>query len=314
MNRLVILAPVLLLFLAATGCAAPAQADDQPGGGKIQVVATTSMVADLVRSIGGDRVEVAGLMGPGIDPHLYKASEGDVTRISNADIIFYNGLFLEAQMGRVFENIHSRIPTVAVAEKIDPVRLLKPEEYEGEYDPHVWFDVRLWMEAARAVRDALIDLDPAGEEIYSANLDAYLVELQELHQYVLEQVARIPQEQRVLITAHDAFNYFGRAYGFEVRGLQGISTSAEPSTSDVHELAVFIADRRIPAIFIETSVPTRAIEAVQAAVHARGFQVEIGGELFSDSLGSEGTPEESYTGVVRYNIDTIVAGLTGNAD
>jgi manganese/zinc/iron transport system substrate-binding protein len=307
-----VIAPILLIVLS--GCAAPVQAEEQTGHDRIQVVATTGMVADLVRNVGGDRVQVTGLMGPGIDPHLYKASEGDVTRISNADIIFYNGLFLEAQMGRVFENIRSRTPTVAVAEKIEPDFLLTPEEFDGEYDPHVWFDVSLWMKAAGAVRDALVDLDPEGVEIYNSNFENYIAELEELHQYVLEQAAQIPPEQRVLITAHDAFNYFGRAYGFEVRGLQGISTTAEASTADVHELAVFIADRRIPAIFIETSVPTRTIEAVQAAVHARGFQVEIGGELFSDSLGSEGTPEETYIGVVRHNIDTIVSSLINSVD
>jgi manganese/zinc/iron transport system substrate-binding protein len=300
---------VSILGFFISGCALTAQADDSLATDKINIVATTGMVADLVRNIGGERVEVTGLMGPGIDPHLYKASEGDVTRISNADIIFYNGLFLEAQMGRVFENIRDRIPTVAVAEHIDRSLLLTPEEFDGEYDPHVWFDVTLWMQAGVAVREALVDLDPENAEFYLENLERYLSELEELHQYVQEQALRVPLEKRVIITAHDAFNYFGRAYGFEVRGLQGISTAAEASTADVNELAAFIADRRIPAIFIETSVPTRTIEAVQAAVHSRGFDVKIGGELFSDSLGSQGTPEETYIGVVRHNIDTIVNSL-----
>lgn len=308
---------ILIIFssgFSISACAGAAQADVDLSQDRIQAVATTGMVADLVRNVGGERVEVTGLMGPGIDPHLYKASEGDVARIANAGIIFYNGLFLEAQMGRVFENIRGRIPTVAVAEQIDPALLLRPEEFEGEFDPHVWFDVSLWMQAAQAVRDALVDFDPDNAGLYNANLESYLSELEDLHSYVQDQAGRLSPEQRVIITAHDAFNYFGRAYGFEVRGLQGISTAAEAGAADVNDLAAFIAERRIPAIFIETSVPTRTIEAVQAAVQARGHEVAIGGELFSDSLGSEGTPQETYIGVVRHNIDTIVISLMVESD
>lgn len=187
--------------------------------------------------------------------------------------------------------------------------LLPSDEYENLYDPHVWFDVTLWQRAAEHVRDTLIDLDPSSESIYRANTDAYLRQLDELHAYVLEQSTTIPKEQRVLITAHDAFRYFGRAYGFEVRGLQGISTVTEAGAADVQELAEFIAKRRIAAIFVETSAPQRAIEAVQAAVRARGFEVQIGGELFSDAMGDPDSPEGTYIGMVRHNIDTIVSAL-----
>jgi manganese/zinc/iron transport system substrate-binding protein len=183
--------------------------------------------------------------------------------------------------------------------------------YAGEHDPHVWFDVTLWMKAVEAVRDTLVEVDPEHAGAYQANAEAYLAQLAELHQYVTEQANRVPEQQRVLITAHDAFNYFGRAYGFDVRGLQGISTAAEASTADVQALADFIAENEIRAIFIESSVPVRTIEAVQAAVAAKGFNVEIGGQLFSDAMGDPDTPEGTYIGMVRYNIDIIVGALLG---
>jgi manganese/zinc/iron transport system substrate-binding protein len=307
-------AVALGLFLAAVlGACAPAIA--QPAGDvsarTIGAVATTGMITDIVRNVGGERVEVTGLMGPGVDPHLYKASEGDVIRLASADIIFYNGLHLEAKMAEVFEKMGGRITTVAVSRAIDPARLLTPPEFEGAHDPHIWFDVTFWMSATETVRDALVELDPGSADLYRANAAGYLKELEALDAYVREQAARVPPEQRVLITAHDAFNYFGRAYGFDVRGLQGISTAAEAGAGDVQALAEFIATRRIPAIFIESSVPVRNVEAVQAAVRARGFEVVIGGELFSDAMGDWGTVEGTYIGMVRHNIDTIVGALVG---
>jgi manganese/zinc/iron transport system substrate-binding protein len=271
------------------------------------------MIADIVENVGGERVEVTALMGPGVDPHLYKASEGDVIELQGADVIFYNGLHLEAQMGDVLERLNEfGIKTVAVTDQIDRSLLQAPPQFQGNYDPHVWFDVTLWMKAVEQVRETLVELDPASRSRYEVNAEAYLAELAELHQYVLDQASLIPPDQHVLITAHDAFNYFGRAYGFEVRGLQGISTEAQAGTADVQALAKFIAERQIPAIFVESSVPQRNIEAVQAAVRARGFEVKIGGSLFSDAMGSEGTPEGTYLGMVRHNIDTIVAALTGD--
>jgi len=277
----------------------------------IRVVTTVGMINDIVQNVGGERVEVTSLMGPGVDPHLYKASEGDVTRMAEADVIFYNGLHLEAKMGEVFEKMEGRIKTVAVTQGIDQTELLAPPEFEGAFDPHVWFDVTLWMKAAEQVRDTLIEMDPDYVELYQANAESYLAELSELHDYVKAQAEKVPGEQRVLITAHDAFNYFGRAYDFEVRGLQGISTATEAGTADVQSLAEFIAENKIPAIFVESSVPPRTIEAVQAAVRSRGFEVEIGGELFSDAMGDPGTSEGTYTGMVRHNIDTIVSSLLG---
>ena len=279
----------------------------------INVVTTTGMIADIVKNVGGDRVQVTALMGPGVDPHLYKASEGDVLRLQEADVIFYNGLHLEAQMGDVLERLNDfGIRTVAVTDKIDRSLLQSPPEFQGNYDPHVWFDVTLWMKAAEQVSESLVELDPDSSSKYESNAQAYLAELEDLHQYVLDQADTIPTEQRILITAHDAFNYFGRAYGFDVRGLQGISTEAQAGTADVQALADFIVERQIPAIFVESSVPQRNVEAVQAAVQAKGFEVRIGGSLFSDAMGSEGTPEGTYIGMVRHNIDTIVTALTGD--
>jgi manganese/zinc/iron transport system substrate-binding protein len=242
-----------------------------------------------------------------------KPAKGMSRLLQNADVIFYNGLHLEAQMGGVLERMNDfGIKTVAITDKIDRSVLLAPPEFEGNYDPHVWFDVTLWMQAVEQVQETLIDVDPAHRSDYEANAEAYLAELEGLHQYVLDQANTIPVEQRILITAHDAFNYFGRAYGFEVRGLQGISTEAQAGTADVQGLADFIVEKQIPAIFVESSVPQRTIEAVQAAVQAQGFNVVIGGELFSDAMGSEGTPEGTYVGMVRHNIDTIVSALAGD--
>jgi manganese/zinc/iron transport system substrate-binding protein len=279
----------------------------------INVVTTTGMIADIVRNIGGDRVHVTALMGPGVDPHLYKASEGDVRLLQEADLIFYNGLHLEAQMGEVFERLNEfGRKTVPVTDKIDRSFLQSPPQFAGNYDPHVWFDVTLWMKAAEQVQETFLEVDPGSATTYEANAESYLAELEELHQYVLDRANTVPAEQRILVTAHDAFNYFGRAYGFEVRGLQGISTEAQAGTADVQALADFIVEKQIPAVFVESSVPQRNVEAVQAAVQAQGFAVEIGGSLFSDAMGTEGTPEGTYVGMVRHNIDTIVEALAGD--
>jgi manganese/zinc/iron transport system substrate-binding protein len=298
------------LALAVSGCAQPAaSAGDDLASRPIRALTTVGMVADVARNVGGERVQVTALMGAGVDPHLYKASERDVIRLASADVVFYSGLHLEAKMAEVFERMAGRVKAVAVTDRLDRSQLLSPPEFEGAYDPHVWFNVAFWMSTVEVVRDTLIEMDPGSGELYRANAARYLAELQDLHAYVKAQAARIPPEQRVLITAHDAFNYFGHEYGFEVRGLQGISTASEAGTADVQALADFIAQRRIHAIFIESSVPVRSIEAVQAAVRARGFRVEIGGELFSDAMGSPGTPEGTYVGMVKHNIDTITQAL-----
>jgi manganese/zinc/iron transport system substrate-binding protein len=301
----------VLLLLLVTGCGGggePAAAADDDG---LQIVTTTSMITDITKVVGGDQVAVNGLMGAGIDPHLYVASEGDMGLLQNADVIFYNGLFLEAQMVEILEQIGERKTVVPISQGIDEQQLLPWANYVDEFDPHIWFDVTLWMKAVETVRDTLVEVDAANAATYQANATAYLEELTELDAYVKEQAARLPAEQRIVITAHDAFHYFGRAYGFDVRGLQGISTASEAGTADVQALADFIAEKQIKALFVESSVPVRNIEALQAAVQARGFDVSIGGQLFSDAMGSPDTPEGTYVGMVRHNIDTIVGALLG---
>lgn len=307
---LALLSLILIPLLVACGQPAAERSADLSQR-QINVVSTIGMITNIVEIVGGERVQVTGLMGAGVDPHLYKASEGDVSRMANADLIFYNGLHLEAKLGEVFEKMEGRVKAVAVTDGMDRAALLAPPEFEGAYDPHVWFDVSLWVKAVEQVRDTLLEMDPEHAALYRSNAESYLLELQELHNYVIAQAEKVPAEQRVLITAHDAFNYFGQAYGFEVRGLQGISTAAEAGTADVQALAEFIVARKIPAIFVESSVSPRTIEAVQAAVEAKGFQVKIGGELFSDAMGNPGTPEGTYVGMVRHNIDTIVGSLLG---
>ena len=297
----------VLLAVLLAGCGAGQSADD----GRLRVVATTGQLGDAVVRVGGDRVHVDVLMGPGVDPHLFVASEGDVDLLQRADVIFYNGLFLEAQMADVLRQLGERKPSVAAAEAIDPQQLLPWANYADEYDPHVWFDVTLWQQVVGAIRDTLVEVDPDHADSYRANAAAYLQELDELHAYVQQRAAEVPAAQRVLVTAHDAFHYFGRAYGFEVRGLQGISTAAEAGAADVRDLADFIAARQLPAIFVETSVPVRTVEALQAAVADRGFQVEIGGSLYSDALGDAESDGATYIGMVRHNIDTIVDALKG---
>ena len=303
-----------LLGVLVGGCG-PAEGG---GGGPlaerpVRVVATTSMLADLAREVGGDRVEVEGLMGPGVDPHLYRPRESDVARLVGADLVVYNGLHLEGKMGEVLEQVEGRgIVAEPVAEVLSESVLLTPPEFQGAFDPHVWMDVTLWKRVSTAVADALADLDPTHAETYVANAAAYQARLDTLDAYVRRRVAEVPEGLRVLVTAHDAFNYFGRAYGFDVRGLQGISTATEAGTADVRDLAAFVAERRIPALFVETSVSPRNIEAVRQAVRSRGFEVRIGGNLYSDALGDAGGRDGTYEGMIRHNVDTIVGALSGS--
>lgn len=312
MQRIYILL-CLIVILASAGCDPKGQPNASVDG-KLRVVATIGMITDIVKNVGADHVEVTGMMGPGVDPHLYKPSAGDVQRLASAQLIFYNGLHLESKMGDILSKMSGDTKTVAVTDAVDRSLLLTPPEFEGQYDPHLWFDVTLWMKAVIKVRDALSEFDSDNTVTYWSNAERYLAKLAELHQYVKSQAERVPIQKRVLVTAHDAFNYFGQAYGFEVRGLQGISTATEAGIADVQGLATFISERQIPAIFVESSVSTRSLEAVKASVKSKGFEVEIGGELFSDAMGNEGTPEGTYIGMVRHNIDTIVTALLGETE
>jgi manganese/zinc/iron transport system substrate-binding protein len=305
-KNLFIMLLVIISVIGLSGCGNSKKVSKIDG--EYNIVATTTMIADLVKIIGGDNVSVQGLMGPGVDPHLYKASAGDVSLMQNADMVIYNGLHLEGKMGEIFQNLNdSEKLVIKISSGINEENLIISED--DLHDPHIWFNVLLWKDAAKVVKDGLIELDNKNEETYTNNYEKYMVELDELHEYVKSRVNELPEDKRILITAHDAFEYFGSTYGFKVKGLQGISTASEAGTGDVRELADFIVEHEIGAIFIESSVPKKNVEALQEAVEARDFQVEIGGELFSDSLGSEGTEAETYIGTVKSNVNTIVDAL-----
>ena len=268
----------------------------------VRVVTTTSIVADLVQNVGGDRVAVTSLMGPGVDPHLFKASAGDVTIMAAADVFVYNGLNLEGKFGDLFEQMHARgKTTIAIAEVAVPDSLLRvSEQFEGNYDPHIWLDAQLWMRAALALADELARLDTAYASAYQARADAYVEELREADEYVKGAIARIPPLARVLVTSHDAFGYFGRAYGLGSSRASGFVVGpVEAGTADVQALAELVATRRIPAMFIESSISPRGIEAVREAVRARGFEIGIGGPLHGDALGTPDSPASTYIGMIR---------------
>jgi len=300
---------VLSLGMLLVGCSSSVSRPNAEEG-TLKIVATTTMLADLAKVIGGDNVTVNGLMGPGIDPHLYQASAGDVTLMQEADIVIYNGFHLEGKMSEIFEKLSNQGPfVIGIENDIDRSKMLMSEDDAKVPDPHIWFNVSLWKEAARSVAKGISNADPDKAEVYGKNLEKYMEELDALDLYIRERTKELSQNQRVLITAHDAFQYFGEAYGFEVKGLQGISTDAEAGTSDVSQLADFIVNRQIKAVFIESSVPPKTIEALQAAVKAKGFDVKIGGELYSDSLGGEGSGADTYILTFKSNIDTIVDAL-----
>jgi manganese/zinc/iron transport system substrate-binding protein len=298
----------VLLALLVTGCDSAGPAKETSGASSpIVCVCTTGMVADLVRHVGGPWVAVEQLMGEGVDPHLYKVSTGDIARLSHAGIIFYSGLHLEGKMADVFARMAERRPTVAVTDAIARSRLL--EFSPGTHDPHVWFDVALWSEAIGAVEAALAKQDPAHAEDYRHRAKAYRDELLALDQDCRERLASIPVERRVLVTAHDAFSYFGRAYQLEVRAIQGISTESEAGVREINELVAFIVERGIKAVFVESSVSSRNIQALVEGCEAAGHRVVIGGELYSDAMGQAGTPEGTYVGMVRHNVESIVKAL-----
>jgi len=305
---------IYLLFftlILAFSCSQGGGSGSSEGGNeKLKVVSTTTMLTDLLKQLAGDKIELKGLMGPGVDPHLYKASEGDVSKLFNADVIIYNGLHLEGKMVDLFEKMQKQgKKTIAIAQAIPKSELIDVDGSSSHFDPHIWFSVSNWKSVSVFVVDKLMEIDPGNANHYKSNLEKYLNELEALEVYNADKIEQVPQNKRVLITAHDAFEYFGREYGFEVKGLQGISTVSEAGAADVKNLANFIAERKIPALFIESSVSHRNIEALQAAVKSRGYNVIIGGELFSDALGSAGTAEGTYIGMYKHNIKTITDAL-----
>lgn len=296
---------VLLLVIGFSLCGVTVHGGG--GSGRLTVTATTTMLYDLVRQIGGKCVDAQALMGSGVDPHQYRASAGDIIKLQNADAVVYNGLHLEGKMGDVFASLEgSGKNIICASDGIDEDRLIFND---GVPDPHIWFDVSLWSLAAEEVARGLSEADPDNADTYGENLENYKRKLEELDRYVLARTAEIAEGQRVLITAHDAFAYFGRAYGYRVKGLQGISTAAEAAASDVSRLAGFIAENRIGAVFVESSMPVKNIEALCEAVRSAGFETCLGGSLYSDSVGDERSGTETYIASFKYNIDLIAEGL-----
>ena len=311
MWRLLAVVALLAVLLPLSGCA-PARTTasaSEIAAREVRVVTTTNLITDLARRVGGDRVEVTGLMGPGVDPHLYKATAGDVRELVEADLILYGGLELEGKMEDVFARLAKQRPTIPVTHGMPRERLRAEPGFADRYDPHVWFDVDLWRHAVRATRDALIDVDPVHRRIYERNAAAYDRELVALDRWVAEQIARIPADRRVLVTSHDAFQYFGERYGVDVEAIQGISTVTEATTADVERVARVIAERQVSAVFLESSVPPQTIQAVLASARRQGQEAVVGAELFADAAGEEGTPEGTYPGMIRHNVDALVRGL-----
>ncbi|MFK7833254.1 MAG: metal ABC transporter solute-binding protein, Zn/Mn family [Winogradskyella sp.] len=300
-HKIIILVLITVLFSCK---------DETKIDGKLNVVTSTTMITDLVKNIGGDAIHVEGLMGSGVDPHLYKASEGDVTKLVNADIIFYNGLHLEGKLVEVFEKMGSATKTpIALGESLDKNKLIGSEYFASNYDPHVWFNIDFYKQFAKKVSMVLCEKNPENAELFRANEKRYLAELEKLQDDIKGAIENLSPEKRILVTAHDAFNYFGEAYGFKVVGLQGLSTATEAGVKDVQKLAEFIIAYEVKAIFIESSVPKRTIEALQEAVKSKDHEVVIGGTLYSDALGNAGTLEGTYLGMYRYNIKTIINAL-----
>lgn len=277
---------------------------------KLQIVTTTSIVTDLVTNIGKDKVEIKGLMGAGVDPHLYKASEGDVSKLFNADVVIYNGLHLEGKLEDVFEKLHHQNKkTIAISNGLDKSELISSKQFASNYDPHIWFGISNWKQMIQYVANQLSEIDVQNKEYYQKNATEYLKEIKETEAKIVKKIAELPVEKRILVTAHDAFNYFGKEFNFQVVGLQGLSTATEAGVKDVRELANFIINNNVKAVFVESSVPKRTIEALKAAVVSKKHHLTVGGTLFSDALGTKGTKEGTYTGMYEYNVNTIVNAL-----
>ncbi|HLV38096.1 metal ABC transporter solute-binding protein, Zn/Mn family [Xanthomarina sp.] len=295
----------LLIFGVLFNCKNTKETND-----KLNIVTTTTMITDLVKNIGGDKINLQGLMGSGVDPHLYKASEGDVSKLANADLIFYGGLHLEGKLVDVFEKMgRQNIKTIAISDALDQNTLISSDNFAGNYDPHIWFNVDYWIEITQYVAEQLSAANPENKDFFEANAKTYVEKLLVLKEKLHVTIETLPQDKRILVTAHDAFNYFGKAFGFEVVGLQGLSTATEAGVQDVQKLASFIIDKKVKAIFVESSVPKRTIEALQAAVISTGHDVAIGGTLYSDALGNAGTVEGTYIGMFEFNVNTIVNAL-----
>lgn len=306
---------ILTLLATLVSAGVPRVVAGEPAVEKrVKVVTTIGMITDIVKNVGGARVSVQGLMGPGVDPHLYKATRSDIALLNGADLVFYNGLVLEGKITDALIRVASAgVKIYAVTELLDPSYLLEPEAFQGHYDPHVWMDPRAWAKAVAVVGEKLAEFDPEGAEYYQKQAADYLKRLESLDQYCEQVLKSVPRQARVLITAHDAFNYFGKRYGYEVLGIQGLSTESEAGVQDIEKLVQVIVERKIQAVFVESTVSPRNIQALIEGAKAQGHQVTIGGELFSDAMGRSDTYEGTYLGMIDHNATKIAMALGGNA-
>ncbi|MFC4597178.1 metal ABC transporter solute-binding protein, Zn/Mn family [Cohnella hongkongensis] len=306
-------AGLLALAVWLSGCGSDNQPSAPSGGSeesgeKLNVITTIAQIAEPISVIGGDRVDVQSLMGPGVDPHLYNATQGDIGKLENGDVIFYSGLHLEANMLKVFEEIGKSRPVLAISESIPAEKLLLDEE--GATDPHVWFDIDLWKQALNAATEELKKAAPEDADYFETNKEAYFKKMDELKGEAAEKLSQIPKEKRVLITAHDAFGYFGRMHDIEVVGLQGLSTEDEVGLSDIDDTVKLLVEYQVPAVFVESSINPASINAVIEGANKQGLDVKVGGELFSDAMGDAGTPEGTYLGMYSHNVNTIYQALS----
>lgn len=301
---------ILFLISFLNACILSCEQKANSRGERIRVVATTGMIGDALENILDTVAEITTLMGPGVDPHLYKATQGDLARLNEADIIVYNGLHLEGKMVEILDKLKTKRTCVAMEDLISKESLISVNGFENTFDPHIWFDVALWTEAVNKLGVFLSDTLPRYRPQIKKNTENYVQDLQNLHVATGEKLNRIPKEKRILITAHDAFEYFGRAYGIEVRGLQGISTLSEAGIKDISNMVEYLVTHEIPAVFVETSVSQRSINAVVEGCRRKGHDIQIGGKLYSDALGEKGSPQGSYIGTVEWNTETIANALS----
>jgi manganese/zinc/iron transport system substrate-binding protein len=302
-----------LVFLTAVFTITGMAAFASERGERLSVVATTGMIADAARQVGGEHVEVRALMGPGVDPHSYRQTRTDIVAMAKADLVLWHGLYLEAQMEEFLQELSQRKQVVAVAEALPEEDLRSHDTYSDKYDPHIWMDPTRWAKAVAAVRDALSAARPAAADDFTRNAERHLAEIAELAEYSRRVTATAPENGRILVTAHDAFNYFGDAYGFEVVGIQGISTESEAGLNRITELVDMLVERSVAAVFVESSVSDRNIRALVEGAASRGHDVSVGGELFSDAMGRDGTYEGTYVGMIDHNVTTITRALGGDA-
>lgn len=315
MRRHLSLILLLCAGLFVGGCSRSSDVGPDDGSAdKPLAVATTGPVGAAVRRVAGDRLRVEVMMGPGIDPHSYKAVPSDLRKLDSAAIIFYNGLHLEGRMADVFERMSRKKTVVSLTAGLvasEDTRLIHPEDYEGLHDPHVWHDVQLWSDCVQHLCDELCKFDPEGAEAYRVNAAAYRQEMAELHEECVARLAEVPESARMMVTAHDAFAYFSRAYGLESVGLKGVSTEDEVDLGQMERIAVMLTERKAPCVFIETAVSPHIVEALVEACAAKGHTVGIGGELYADAIGPAGSGADTYIGMIRANVETIVNGLMG---